>query len=72
MSIQQCPHCKKPLPEPVEIIKMAESVYCANCECITKAQNSHCLACGSGSVVNLERLLRGQSTDKRGTHERIV
>ncbi len=58
MSIRQCPHCKKKLWEPIEIIPVSSAILCGNCNCVSKAQNGHCRGCGSGSVVNLERLLQ--------------
>jgi len=43
--------------QPVNSIPIAQAVLCANCNCITEAKNGHCLACGSHSIVNLEKLL---------------
>lgn len=43
--------------DPVESIPLAEAVLCANCNCITRAKNGHCLVCQSRSVVNLATIL---------------
>jgi len=43
--------------QPVNSIPIAKAVLCANCDCVTEAKNGHCLACGSHSIVNLEKLL---------------
>lgn len=42
---------------PVEIIPIDQAVLCADCNAITRATNGHCLACGSASIVQLEKLL---------------
>jgi hypothetical protein len=41
----------------VESIPLAEAVLCANCGCITRARNGHCLVCAGHSIVNLGRVL---------------
>ena len=60
----ECPHCKKQMLEPIEIIRLSDAILCANCNCLTRAANGHCLACGSQAVVNLENLLNHQSTKR--------
>jgi hypothetical protein len=50
---------KKPWT-PVEIIPISQAVLCGNCDAVTRAKNGHCLACGSGSIVQLEKLLNRQ------------
>jgi hypothetical protein len=53
----ECPHCHTLLPAPVEIIPVGLAVLCANCNCLTRATNGHCLACGSAAIVNIGKLL---------------
>lgn len=48
----------------VESVRLAEAVLCANCDCITRAKNGHCLVCGSHSIVSLATILDRQP--KRG------
>ena len=48
----------------VQIIPIARAVLCANCDAITEAQNGHCIACGSRSIVQLEKLLNHEVVDE--------
>jgi hypothetical protein len=41
----------------VEIIPLRVAVLCENCQCITRASNSHCRSCGSHSVLPLASLI---------------
>lgn len=46
--------------KPVEIIPVGEAVLCADCDAITRARNDHCLACGSHSIVHVDKLMNRQ------------
>jgi len=47
--------------KPVEIIPIDQAVLCADCDAITRAKNDHCLACGSKSIMHVERLLMART-----------
>lgn len=49
---------------PVQIIPISKAILCANCEVITEAQNDHRLACGSHSIVQVEKLLNREVVDE--------
>jgi len=40
--------------EPVELIPLAEAVFCGQCGNITRSKNGHCMGCGSTAIVNIE------------------
>lgn len=50
----------------VEFVSLQTAVFCVQCELISANNTSHCLACGSGAVLSLSRVLggslRGQAT----------
>jgi hypothetical protein len=52
---------------PPDLIPLQQAVLCANCEVISDSRNGHCIVCGSPSLLNLARVLNGQScsTEKR-------
>lgn len=54
----------------VQIIPISRAVLCADCDAITEAQNDHCIACGSHSIVSLEKLLNHEVVDE-GTAGRM-
>ena len=41
------------------IVRLKESVLCANCEVISEGLNGHCAACGSEALLRLHELLGG-------------
>jgi hypothetical protein len=51
--------------QPVDAIPLSEAVLCANCDCVTRAKNAHCLICGSHSVLNLASLLDRQADGEK-------
>lgn len=48
--------------EPVELIPLDHAVLCEDCQMISSGRNSHCLSCGSHSILGLASILGSQST----------
>ena len=46
--------------EPVELIPLGHAVLCEDCQMISQARNSHCLSCGSHSILSLAIVLGSQ------------
>lgn len=46
---------------PRNLIPLQQAVLCANCEVVSDSRNGHCIVCGSPSLLNLARVLDGQS-----------
>jgi hypothetical protein len=49
---------KKHIPF-VHAIHLGDAVLCADCEVISESVNDECSACGSRSLMNIERMLGG-------------
>jgi len=43
----------------VHAIHLGDAVLCADCEVISESMNDECSACGSRSLMNIERMLGG-------------
>lgn len=43
----------------IHAIHLGDAVLCADCDVISESLNDQCSACGSHSLVNVERMLGG-------------
>lgn len=48
-------------PLPIDVIPLAEAVYCETCKQITRSKNGHCVACGGSAegIVRVQELIDG-------------
>lgn len=50
---------KKKKPPFIHAIYLGDAVLCAECDVISQSLNDECSACGSHSLINIERMLGG-------------
>jgi len=52
----------------VNFLCMQSAIFCVQCELISENNTPHCLACGSGAVLSLARLLGGSLRGQQTAH----
>ncbi len=52
----------------VNFISLQSAVFCVQCELLSQNNTPRCLACGSGAVLNLSRVLGGSLRGQQTTH----
>jgi GAF domain-containing protein len=52
----------------VNFLCMQSAIFCVQCELISENNTPHCLACGSGAVLSLSRLLGGSLRGQQTAH----
>jgi GAF domain-containing protein len=55
-------------PGDVSFLSMQSAIFCVQCELISENNTPHCLACGSGAVLSLSRLLGGSLRGQQTAH----
>jgi GAF domain-containing protein len=55
-------------PSDVNFLCMQSAIFCVQCELISENNTPHCLACGSGAVLSLSRLLGGSLRGQQTAH----
>ena len=52
----------------VNFVSLQSAVFCAQCELLSENNTSRCLACGSGAVLSLSRVLGGSLRGQQTAH----
>lgn len=55
-------------PSDVEFVSLPTAVFCVQCELISANNTTRCLACGSGALLSLSRLLGGSLRGQQTAH----
>ena len=55
-------------PSDVEFVSLQTAVFCVQCELISTNNTPRCLACGSGAVLSLSRVLGGSLRGQQAAH----
>src|SRR5882757_8756655 len=52
----------------VNFLSLQSAIFCAQCELLSANNTPQCLACGSGAVLNLSRVLGGSMRGQQTAH----